>query len=105
MLVEHSTTRSVPRLTILAFVYSWWILNKSLREQAIRLSIEQVPLLEAFLVAVSLHVVMLPVLWVMGWALPFPKPPVITTIIEWNLETWPPKPREIFNYRDPKLNP
>ncbi len=79
-------------------------MSKSLRETTIRLLIEQVPLLEAFLVALSLHVVMLPILWVAGWALPWPKSPVITTIIEWDLETWPPKPRKIFEFRDPKLN-
>ncbi|HEY9679157.1 MAG TPA: hypothetical protein V6C76_14205 [Drouetiella sp.] len=66
--------------------------------------LESVPLFEAFWVAVSIHVVMLPVLWVIGWALPWPKPPVITTIVEWDLRNWPPKPKKVFDYRDPTLN-
>jgi hypothetical protein len=79
-------------------------LPKSLKETVVKVLIEQVPLFEAFLVALSLHVVMLPILWIVGWALPWPKPPVITTIIEWDLQNWPPKPKRIFDYRDPKLN-
>jgi hypothetical protein len=79
-------------------------LPKSLKETVVKVLIEQVPLFEALLVALSLHVVMLPVLWIVGWALPWPKPPVITTIIEWDLQNWPPKPKRIFDYRDPKLN-
>ena len=65
---------------------------------------EAVPLVEAVLVAVSIHVVMLPVLWFIGWALPWPKPPVITTIIEYDLGNWPPKPEKIIDFRDPELN-
>jgi hypothetical protein len=65
---------------------------------------EQVPLMEAFLVAVSFHVILLPVVWFAGWALPWPKSPVVTTVIEWDLQNWPPKPKKIFDYRDPKLN-
>jgi hypothetical protein len=61
-------------------------------------------LFEAFCVAVSLHVVMLPVLWFAGWALPWPKSPIITTIIEYDLSKWPPKPKKILDVRDPELN-
>lgn len=68
---------------------------------------EQIPLVEAFFVAVSLHVVAFPVMWFIGWALPWPKAPVITTIIEYDLTQWKknlPSPKKIFEYRDPKLN-
>ncbi|MBC7996696.1 MAG: hypothetical protein IAF58_02065 [Leptolyngbya sp.] len=67
---------------------------------------EQVPLFEAFLVAVSIHVALFPMLWIIGWALPWPKSPVITTIIEYDLENWPnmPKPKKVFEFRDPMLN-
>ncbi len=69
---------------------------------------EQVPLAEAFLVAISLHVVGFPLVWFIGWALPWPKPPVVTTIIEFDLTDWPKHaqtPKKIFDFRDPKFNP
>jgi hypothetical protein len=50
---------------------------------------EQTTLIEAFSVAVSFHVLLFPVIWFVGWALPWPKPPSITTVIELNLENWP----------------
>lgn len=64
-------------------------------------------LFECFFVAISLHVVLIPVLWIMGWALPWPKSPIITTIIEYELDksTLNFKPKEVTDYRDPKLNP
>jgi hypothetical protein len=63
-------------------------------------------LFEAFFVALSLHVLIVPVLWVMGWALPWPSGPVITTIIEYDLSNWPKvnKPKRIFNVRYPDKN-
>lgn len=79
-------------------------MHKSLNETVVHFITETIPLFEAFLVALSLHVVALPVLWMIGWALPWPKPPVITTIIEWDLQTWPPKAKKVFDFRDPKLN-
>ncbi len=68
--------------------------------------LEQVPLMEAFLIAVSIHVALFPVMWFIGFALPWPKSPVITTIIEYDLGNWPemPKPKKVFEFRDPKLN-
>jgi hypothetical protein len=70
-----------------------WLLDKS-------------NLFEAFLLAVSLHILLLPVVWVIGWALPWPKSPIITTIIEYDLGNWPnvAKPKRIFEFRDPKRN-
>lgn len=68
---------------------------------------EQVPLVEAFFVAVSIHVVAFPVIWCVGWALPWPKSPVITHIIEFDISGWPAKPAKperVFEFRDPKLN-
>ncbi|MFX4941270.1 hypothetical protein ABTC18_20180, partial [Acinetobacter baumannii] len=58
------------------------------------------------LVALSFHVIMFPVLWVVGWALPWPKPPVVTTILEYDLTQWVKngKPKKIFEFRDPELN-
>jgi hypothetical protein len=50
---------------------------------------EQVPLFEAFFVAISFHVLLFPIIWFAGWALPWPKSPRITTVIEINLENWP----------------
>jgi hypothetical protein len=66
----------------------------------------QTLLLEALLVAMCLHVLLLPMMWVAGWALPWPKPPVITTIVEWDLTNWPKvtKPKSIYEVRDPKKN-
>ncbi|HNB20869.1 MAG TPA: hypothetical protein PKZ32_00530 [Candidatus Melainabacteria bacterium] len=68
--------------------------------------LDQVPLMEAFLIAVSIHVALFPVMWFIGFALPWPKSPVITTIIEYDLGNWPemPKPKKVFEFRDPKLN-
>ena len=63
-------------------------------------------LLEAVLVAISLQIALLPILWFIGWALPWPKPPIFTTIIEYELDNSQPgfKPKDIYEYRDPKLN-
>lgn len=67
---------------------------------------DQVPLAQAFCIALSLHVVMLPVMWIAGWALPWPKTPVVTTIIEFDLQGWPNswKPKSVINIHDPDLN-
>ena len=61
-------------------------------------------LIEAFWVAVTFHVLLFPAIWFIGWALPWPKPPIITTVIEINLEHWPQEARperiqEIYNYQ------
>jgi len=68
--------------------------------------IDQRLLFEALFVAVSLHVLALPLLWVMGWVLPWPKSPTITTVIEYDLKNWPilDKPKKIFELRDPQHN-
>gem|GEM_PF-923279 len=67
---------------------------------------DQTTLVQAFLVALSLHVVLLPIMWIIGWALPWPKFPIITTIIEYDLRGWPnmPKPKSVINVMDPELN-
>lgn len=67
---------------------------------------EQTPLFEATCLALAFHVVMLPVLYVLGWLLPWPKAPVITTIFEYNLDEWPKKskPDKVINVRYPELN-
>lgn len=67
---------------------------------------EQLPLGHCLLVALSLHVVFVPILWIAGWALPWPKPPVITTVVEYDLSNWPrvAKPKKVFELRDPDLN-
>ena len=71
-----------------------WLLDKSI-------------LFEAFLLALSLHVLILPVIWVIGWALPWPKSPTVTTIIEYDLQNWPQlaKPKKILDVREPERNP
>ena len=65
---------------------------------------EQHILMEAFLVAVTFHVLLFPLIWFVGWALPWPKPPIITTVIDINLENWPDhatpeRIQEIYNYQ------
>lgn len=69
-------------------------------------AVDQVPLAQAFCIALSLHVVMLPVMWIVGWALPWPKYPVVTLIIEYDLQNWPnvAKPKSIIEVHDPDLN-
>lgn len=67
---------------------------------------DQLPLVDCFFVALSVHVILLPVMWILGWALPWPKPPVITTIVEYDLRFWPKvaKPKKVFELVDPDLN-
>ena len=69
---------------------------------------EQVPLMEAFFVAVSIHVVLFPTMWFIGWALPWPKPPVVTVIFEYDLQQWAKNPsvppKRIIDIRDPRRN-
>jgi len=79
---------------------------KALKDLAIFWAYEQVPLMEALCIATTFHVLMFPIIWTMGWTLPWPKSPVTTTVIELDLSNWPheAKPGRIFNYRDPKLN-
>jgi hypothetical protein len=83
---------------------------KSLAEEKFEIVItwikDQKTLFDAFLVALSFHVVMFPVLWFVGWALPWPKPPVVTTIVEFDLQEWmrTGKPKKIIDFRDPELN-
>lgn len=63
---------------------------------------DQVPLFEALCVALGFHVLAFPFMWFVGWALPWPKPPVFTTIIEINLQNWPNEavPEKIKQYLD-----
>jgi hypothetical protein len=64
-------------------------LIKAMIDKALNWFVYQIPLWEALLVALSIHVLLFPVLWLMGWILPWPKSPDITTVIEINLENWP----------------
>ncbi|MDR3615140.1 MAG: hypothetical protein P4L53_16395 [Candidatus Obscuribacterales bacterium] len=81
-------------------LYKLWL------ERAWFFILEQRTLFEAFWVAVSIHIIMFPVMWFIGWALPWPKPPVVTTVIEYDLQAWLKngKPKRVFEYRDPALN-
>ncbi|MBP7863360.1 hypothetical protein KA183_16865 [bacterium] len=57
---------------------------------------DKVPLMEAFWVALAVHVAFLPLLWISGWALPWPKSPKVTMIIEYDLTNWPKiKPKSV----------
>jgi hypothetical protein len=78
-----------------------------LRQKIVEQIKEHWLLFECLLVALSLHIVFIPVVWSLGWALPWPQPPIFTTIIEYELDqaTLNYKPRGVTNYRDPKLNP
>lgn len=84
--------RSTVFLKLWRFVLAW-LLDKSI-------------LFEAFLLALSLHVLLLPAIWVIGWAFPWPKSPTVTTIIEYDLKNWPEvaKPKKIFDIREPERN-
>lgn len=63
-------------------------------------------LFQACLVAISLQVALFPILWLIGWILPWPKPPIFTTIIEYELDNSKQfKPKHVLEFRDPKLNP
>lgn len=72
-----------------AFVYKSVPLRLQLWGQVTDWINEYTPLAEAFCIAVSLHVLFFPMMWFAGWALPWPKGPSFTTIIEINLENWP----------------
>jgi len=80
--------------------------NIKLSNRLWRCLLDQVPLLEAFLIAVSIHVLLFPVVWLMGWMLPWPKTPVITTVVEYDLRNWPneAKQKKWQDVRDPNLN-
>ena len=70
---------------------------------------EHSTLAQAFFVALSLHVTFFPVMWIAGWALPWPRVPIFTTIVEYDLRGWTglpkmPKPKKIFEIIDPDLN-
>ncbi|MBX9877711.1 MAG: hypothetical protein K2Y22_04570 [Candidatus Obscuribacterales bacterium] len=68
--------------------------------------VDQIPLIEAFWVAASLHVLFFPVIWASGWMLPWPKSPVDVTIIEIDLQQWMKdgKPGKVIHVRPPELN-
>jgi len=93
MLLERSlnTDKSIME-AIRRIVRLWWM--------------ENVPLFEACLVALSIHVIALPVIWFVGWALPWPKTPIFTTVVEYDLSNYlrTGKPEKILQYADPDLN-
>jgi hypothetical protein len=62
-------------------------------------------LFQACLVAISLQIILFPILWLIGWVLPWPRPPVFTTIIEYELDKYQRyKPKDVSTIKDPKLN-
>lgn len=67
---------------------------------------DQVPLVYCAFVALSIHVVFLPMFWIVGSLLPWPESPIKTTIIEYDLTNWPrvAKPRKVLEIYDPDLN-
>jgi hypothetical protein len=50
---------------------------------------DQSTLMEAFWVAFTFQVLLFPVLWIMGWALPWPHAMSKTTVVEIDLSNWP----------------
>ncbi len=60
-----------------------------LKEKFVGMYDEYIPLAEALAVAVTVHVLGFPLMWFIGWALPWPGSPVVVTVIEINLEHWP----------------
>lgn len=71
------------------FAYKGPGLLSRLKDRTKQWMSEQSILLEAFWVAVTCHFLFFPMLWTIGWLFPWPKPPVVTTIVEINLENWP----------------
>lgn len=49
---------------------------------------DQKVLAETFCLALALHVFLFPIMWFMGWALPWPKSPVTRTIVIIDLQKW-----------------
>jgi len=78
----------------------------ALRKLVVTTLVDSIPLFEAFLLASTMHVLLLPVIWCMGWALPWPKSPVVTSVIEIDLQNWPNvgKAKKLYEFRDPRLN-
>ena len=76
------------------------------REMVVFWMKDQIPLVDCLLIALSMHVILLPIMWILSWALPWPKPPVITTIVEYDLRYWPKvaKPKKVYEVIDPDLN-
>jgi hypothetical protein len=79
------------------------------RARVVQFVDDYVGLGRALLVAMSFHVVFFPIMWIAGWALPWPKAPVFTTIIEYDLRGWTgwpklPRAKKIFDIMDPELN-
>ena len=66
---------------------------------------DQVPLVYCAFVALSIHVIFLPMFWIFGSLLPWPESPIKTTIIEYDLTNWPrvAKPRKVLEIYDPDL--
>jgi hypothetical protein len=76
------------------------------QEKVMATVLDYMSLFQACLIAISLLVALFPVLWFIGWALPWPKSPIFTTIIEYDLDTTLMfKPKHIYTVKDPKLNP
>lgn len=74
---EHTfPVQSEPLVDVLRRrISAWWL--------------EYMPLFEAASVAVSAHILAFPLIWFIGWALPWPKSPEIMTVIEFDLSNWP----------------
>ena len=68
--------------------------------------VDQKILFASILVALTFHVLMFPVVWFIGWALPWPKSSVVTTIVDFDLQQWlkSGKPKRVIEFRDPALN-
>jgi hypothetical protein len=64
-------------------------LSQKLTRRVRQFMVEYVPLFEAMAVAVSAHILAFPLIWFIGWALPWPKSPEIVTVIEIDLTNWP----------------
>ncbi len=78
----------------------------ALKRLVVTTVVDHFPLIDAFCIATALHVLLLPVIWCLGWGLPWPKSPVITSVIEIDLQDWPnmAKSKKLYEFRDPKLN-
>ncbi len=62
-------------------------------------------LFDCCFIALGLHIAFIPVMLIMSWLLPWPKPPVFTVTIEYVLDksTLSYKPNGLTEYREPEI--
>lgn len=85
-LLGKSSKRAAERIAyLIQFLLTWWEEEKTL--------FAVIPL------AIALHIILIGVIWLGVRMLTYPKPPVVTTVVEYDLEKWlkTGKPDQIFD--------